>query len=105
MLAHNVYFTLDDDSDAAQDAMVAACYKYLSGHPGTACFFAGRRKQEFQRDVNDLGFHVCLNIVFEDQASHDAYQTAERHFQFIEEHKDNWKRVRVFDASGELMVG
>ena len=98
MIAHNVYFELHDESDAAQDAMVSACQKYLSGHPGEKYFAVGRRKTEFARDVNDQGFQICLNIVFEDQSAHDDYQNAERHFEFIEENKANWKNVRVFDT-------
>ncbi len=98
MLVHNVYFSLKDDSDAAQENLVAASNKYLTEHAGMVSFFVGRRKVEFQRDVNDQDFQVCLNIAFENQAAHDAYQKAERHFEFIELHKDNWKHVRVFDS-------
>ncbi len=98
MLAHNVYFTLHDDSEAAQQALVKACRTHLADHPGMQHFFVGRRKTEFQREVNDLDFHVALNIVFEDRTSHDGYQTAERHFKFIEENQENWSQVRVFDS-------
>ena len=34
MLAHNVYFTLKDNSAAARQQLLAACNKYLSKHPG-----------------------------------------------------------------------
>jgi hypothetical protein len=98
MLVHNVYFLLVDNSNEEQEKLVAACDKFLSGHPGMVSFYVGRRKTEFQRDVNDQDFEVCLNIAFEDQASHDAYQKAERHFEFIELCKHNWKHVRVFDS-------
>lgn len=98
MIAHNVYFTLQDGSDEAQTQMAAACHQYLSGHAGEVYFAVGKRKTEFTREVNDLDFHICLNIVFEDQKSHDEYQQAERHFQFIDENKDKWKHVRVFDS-------
>jgi len=36
--------------------------------------------------------------VFDSRASHDIYQTAPRHVQFINEQKPNWKQVRVFDS-------
>ena len=98
MLAHNVYFALHDESGSAQDSLVKAAKKYLASHPGMIYFAVGRRKTEFQRDVNDRNFQVCLNIVFADQTAHDAYQKAERHFEFIEEQKSNWKHVRVFDS-------
>lgn len=98
MLAHNVYFTLNDASDSAKRALVDACKKYLTGHPGTAYFAVGTLCEELDRPVNDRGFDVALHMVFKTQADHDAYQDAPRHDQFIEENKSNWKTVRVFDS-------
>jgi hypothetical protein len=43
-------------------------------------------------------FDVSLHLVFTNQAAHDAYQDAPRHFDFIAEQKANWATVRVFDA-------
>jgi len=98
LLVHNVYFTLKDDSAEAQQKLVAACNKYLTGHPGTVFFAAGTLVEELKREVNDRDFHVGLHIVFENKAAHDRYQTDERHEKFIEENKANWKKVRVFDT-------
>src|SRR5262249_47061310 len=99
MLAHNVYFTLKDNSSAAKVRLVEACKKYLSSHPGTVFFGCGTLAQELRRPVNDLDFDVGLHLIFRTQADHDAYQEAELHLKFIEENKDNWKRVRVFDST------
>ncbi len=98
MLAHNVYFTLNDNSATAQESLVAACKKYLTGHPGTVFFAAGLRAAALDRPVNDRDFAVALHVVFESQQAHDAYQQAERHLAFIRENQHNWKQVRVFDA-------
>lgn len=98
MLAHNVYFSLKDDSDSARQALVAGCRKYLSTHPGTAFFAAGVLADEMQREVNDRDFDVALHVIFETVADHDKYQQADEHHQFIEEFKDNWDKVRVFDS-------
>ena len=97
-IAHMVYFTLKDNSPAARQKLVAACKKYLSGHDGTVYFSAGPRAEEFNRPVNDRDWDVALNLVFKDKAAHDKYQDHERHKKFIEENKDNWKKVRVFDS-------
>ena len=96
-LAHNVYFTLHDPSDAARARLVEACRKYLAPHAGIVFFGAGTLA-ELCREVNDRDFDVALHIVFADQAAHDHYQTTPAHMQFIEENKANWKRVRVFDS-------
>lgn len=98
MLAHNVYFTLKDRSQAKIDSLVKACNDYLTGHPGLKFFFAGVLEPELARPVNDRGFDVALVLVFEDRAAHDVYQTAPRHNTFVAEQKDNWEQVRVFDA-------
>jgi hypothetical protein len=98
LLVHNVYFTLKDDSAEAQQKLVAACNKYLTGHPGTVFFAAGTLVEELKREVNDRDFHVGLHIVFENKAAHDKYQDDDRHVKFIEENKATWKKVRVFDS-------
>ena len=98
MLSHDVYFSLKDNSPEAKKKLVAACKKYLSGHEGEVFFAAGTLAEALKREVNDLQFDVALHIVFKDTASQEKYQTAKRHQQFIDENKDNWKKVRVFDS-------
>jgi hypothetical protein len=41
LLAHNVYFSLNDPSAAAVQDLVESCKKYLSRHPGVVFFAAG----------------------------------------------------------------
>jgi hypothetical protein len=101
LFAHNVYFCLKDNSDGARERLVAACKKYLTGHPGTVFFAAGVLAEECNRPVNDQDFDVALHVIFQDKTAHDAYQTDKRHLKFIEENKDNWKNVRVFDSHVE----
>jgi hypothetical protein len=98
MLAHNVFFSLNDPSPAAQEKLVAACKKYLSGHAGTVFFAAGTLAKDLARPVNDRDFDVALHVVFQDKAAHDKYQKAPAHLKFIEENQANWKKVRVFDS-------
>jgi hypothetical protein len=97
-IAHMVYFALKDNSPEAKKKLVDACKKYLKGHDGTVFFGTGVIAEEFKRPVNDRDWDVSLHLVFKDKAAHDKYQEHERHKQFIEENKDNWKKVRVFDS-------
>jgi hypothetical protein len=97
-LAHNVYFTLHESTEAARAKLVQACKKYLTGHPGTLFFACGTLAKDLARPVNDRDFDVGLHIIFDTHAAHDAYQVAPRHEQFIEENKTTWKKVRVFDS-------
>jgi quinol monooxygenase YgiN len=98
VLSHDVYFSLKDASDAAKSKLVAACQKYLTAHEGTVFFSVGTLATELARDVNDRDFDVSLHLTFQDKAAHDKYQEHPRHKKFIEENKDNWKKVRVFDS-------
>jgi hypothetical protein len=97
-LAHIVYFTLKESSPAAVEALVAACDKYLDGHPGILYYSAGSLVPDLTREVNQRDWDVALHVVFDSRASHDIYQTAPRHLQFIEENKPTWAKVRVYDA-------
>ena len=98
LLAHNVYFALNDSSDAARAKLIQACHKYLATHSGIVFYAAGVLAVELSREVNDKDFDVGLHVVFADQAAHDHYQETPAHLQFIEENKANWKTVRVFDS-------
>lgn len=98
LLAHDVYFQLKDSSDANKQKLVDACKKYLKNHPGVLFFGVGTLASELNRDVNDRDFDVALHIYFQDKASHDKYQEADRHVRFVNENKDTWAKVRVFDS-------
>ena len=97
-LAHLVFFTLKEQTPAAGDALVAACHKFLSGHPGVVHFSAGLRGEAYTRPVNDKAFDVALVLVFETEADHDRYQESPRHKAFLSEQSASWAVVRVFDA-------
>ena len=98
MLSHDVFFTLKDSSPDACRALVDACHRHLGGIDGSLFFTAGTREASLDREVNDDAFHVALHVVFPDQATHDAYQAAPAHADFITEGEANWAQVRVFDS-------
>ena len=98
VFVHDVYFSLKDSSPQARQKLIAACKKYLTDHPGTVWFGVGLVAEEMKRDVNDRDFDVALHLVFKDKAAHDQYAEAERHLKFIDETRETWKKVRVFDS-------
>ena len=101
MIVHDVFFALSDNSPEACQKLVDSCKKHLTGHPGGVFFSAGLLVKEYDRPVNDRDWDVGLHAVFKDRASHDLYQVAPRHLEFIAESKANWKKVRVFDTESE----
>lgn len=98
LLTHSVFFDLKENDAASVQTLVDGAYKYLEPHDGIVHFSAGPRHTDYNRDVNDLDFDVALTIVFENTAAQEAYQVTQPHQQFIIEHEDNWKKVRVFDS-------
>jgi len=97
-IAHDVFFTLKDNSPEARKKLVDACQKYLTKHPDTLYFGVGTRADEFKREVNDQDFDVALHIGFKNKAAYDQYQDSAKHHKFIEENRDSFKKVRVFDS-------
>ena len=97
-IGHMVFFQLKEGTPAERQKLVDACKKYLKDHEGVVYFSAGPIGDQFKREVNDRDWDVALHVVFKDLASHDKYQTAPKHLQFIEENKACWKKVRVFDS-------
>jgi len=97
MLAHNVYFTLVNNSPQAKEELVAACREFLSNHPGTVLFAAGVLAEDVDSSVNDRDFDVALHLIFESKAAHDEYQDSPRHSEFLEKYGGNWKALRAFD--------
>jgi len=101
VIAHDVYFTLNENSPEARKKMVDACKKYLSKHPGTLYFAAGPRADDLKGQFNDQQFDVALHIYFKNKAALDKYIDSAKHHKFIDENKDSWKKVRVFDSEVE----
>jgi hypothetical protein len=97
-LVHAVYFRLKESSPEAREKLLRGCREFLTGHEGTVFFSAGVLAAELDREVNVRDFDVALLVVFENRAAHDAYQVHPRHLKFIEEYKDLWDSVRVFDS-------
>jgi hypothetical protein len=97
-LAHMVYFKLKDNSGVSRAKLVAACKLLLTNHPGTVSFATGTLAGDFNREVNDRDFDVSLHLVFTNKEAHNKYQEDPRHLKFIEENKENWEKVRVFDS-------
>jgi Stress responsive A/B Barrel Domain len=104
LLAHNVFFTLIDNSPAAVQKLLTACKKHLTVQAGIVHFACGKLEAGLAREVNDRGFDVGLHIVFATRAAHDAYQSDPQHQRFIAENKANWKLVRVFDSLVEAVT-
>jgi len=98
-LAHIVFFTLNEPSEASREKLIDGCKRHLDNHDGLTFFGVGVNAPEYDRDVNDRDYDVALHLVFATAKDQDAYQTDPRHLEFLKECKPLWKKVRVFDSS------
>ena len=97
-LAHMVFFTLKDRSEAARQKLVASCKTHLTGHEGTVSFSVGTIAEDVVEPVSVRDFDVALHLVFASKAAADAYHKSPRHSQFVAENRTSWSQVRVFDS-------
>ncbi len=98
-LAHMVFFTLKDRSADSREKFVASCHKYLTGHQGVSFFAVGTIAEDVNEGaVSVRDFDVSLHAVFASKEDEAVYLKHPRHIQFVEENRDNFEKVRVFDS-------
>ena len=96
-LAHDVYFTLHDDTPEARAALAEAC-RSLAHLDGVLSLSVGPPAEELVRPVNVLAFDVALHVVFADRAAHDRYQSSPEHQALLKTWSERFETVRVFDS-------
>ena len=97
-VAHMVYFKLKDSSGANRAKLAAACKLFLTGHEGAVSFAVGTLAGDLNGPFNDHDFDVSLHLVFVNKDALDKYHGHPRHEKFVEENKETWEKVRVFDS-------
>jgi hypothetical protein len=97
-VAHMVYFKLKDSSGANRAKLAASCKLFLTGHEGTVSFAVGTLAGDLNGPFNDHDFDVSLHLVFVNKEALDKYHSHSRHEKFVEENKETWEKVRVFDS-------
>ncbi len=98
-LAHMVFFTLKDQSPEAVAKFVASTERNLSPIEGTTYFSVGTiAKDSDEGAVSVKDFDVALHAVFQDKETKEKYLVDPRHKKFVEENKDQFAKVRVFDS-------
>jgi len=96
---HNVFFWLKNPDNAKErqafekgaNELLNNCKYISSSHFGTP---ANTEK----RSVVDASFTYNAVIIFDSKESHDSYQIDPLHKKFIEECKDLWNKVVVYDS-------
>ena len=97
-LIHMVYFWGRDNGTPDDSENIArGCYKNLTNIPGVLRLDVGF-PAESKRDVVDNTYAAALLVEFADAEAEEVYQTHPDHLRFIDECKQYWSKVRVYDS-------
>lgn len=98
--AHTVYFWLENpDNDVDRKKFETSLQKFLDSSKFAKTNFIGIPPKA-SRDVVDGSFTYSLIVTFESAKAQQSYQGEEAHLKFIEESKDLWTKVIVYDSQG-----
>lgn len=98
MLVHTVFFWLKKELTADQAAQFRAGVDRLKAIPSADAVYVGSPAETAARPVIDSSYDICLTVLLQDIAAHDAYQADPIHQEFIATFKDSWEAVKVYDA-------
>ncbi len=97
MLIHTVFFWLKSDLDAAQRTAFQRGVDSLAGIKCADAVYIGTPAAT-DRPVVDRSYDISLTVLMKDMAVHDAYQIDPLHKKFLEEFRDYWERIVIYDA-------
>lgn len=98
MLVHTVFFHLRKDIDGADVTEFRMGLESLTKIEHAEAAYVGTPADVPARPVLVRNYDFCLTVVLKDVAAHNAYQQDPIHLEFIESHKEKWKKVKVYDA-------
>ena len=93
-----VFFWMKDPGNVKhEEKFEASLKKFIDGSPQVLTQHIGRAAGT-DREVVDNSYQYCLVVTFASSGDHDVYQADPAHHAFIEECKDLWDRVQVYDS-------
>lgn len=98
MLIHTVNFWLKDDLSAQERAAFEAALQSLKNIASAEAVYVGTPAATPPRPVIDSSYDYMLTVLLKDLGAHDAYQADPLHQSFLNDNKDKWQRVHIYDA-------
>ncbi len=97
-LVHSVFFWLKEDLSEADQAAFRAGVASLRAVSSVKNMYIGPVAPTDARGVVENSYSIALLVHFADVAAQDAYQIDPIHLQFVDDHKDKWSKVVVYDS-------
>ncbi len=98
MIAHHVLFWLKTDTTNEQKEAFLSGLKSLESIEVVKTFHVGV-PAPIERAVVDTTYTFSLVLLFEDLAAHDVYQVHPTHKAFLEEFREYFEKVIIYDAN------
>lgn len=96
-MTHSVFFWLKEDLSDENKAAFLEGVKSLRGIKSVGTLHIGPPAPTEERGVVDNSYSYALLIDFENVEAQNAYQVDPIHLKFVEDHKDKWTKVIVYD--------
>lgn len=101
-IAHDLYFTLKDNSEENRAALIAEAKRCLAPHPGIAYFSTGVMTEDLKKGLFvDSDFDVVVHMVFENRQALKTYAKTKLHNEFVAQQSNKFKKFRIFDSEVE----
>ncbi|MFT4642077.1 MAG: hypothetical protein ACI8T1_005423 [Verrucomicrobiales bacterium] len=97
MMVHNVYFWLKEEAKAQSETFETALAELVKISEIQEAKF-GKPATTVERPVTDHSYSYSLILTFATQADHDVYQDHTDHHVFVNQCKDMWEKVVVYDS-------
>lgn len=100
-LIHTVFFWLKPGITEAERQQFLAGVNTLKSIETVRAFHIGVPAETPYREVIDTTYQAALIIHFDDIAGEEAYQVHPTHLAFVENNKQYWTTVKVYDTAVE----
>ena len=94
---HQVYFWLKEPNKPEARKKMQKGLKMMDTIPQIRQSFTGTPPKA-EREVVDGSFTYSYLVIFDNKEDHDIYQKHETHLKFIEDCRDLWEKVKVYDS-------
>ncbi len=92
---HMVFFWLKPETDIL--SFQKETDKFVSSIPTIVQYHVGAPAGT-PREVVDNSYSVSLVVTFRSKEDQDAYQTDPIHLKYVDQNKDKWERVQIYDS-------
>ena len=97
MFVHSVFFWLKDELTQDQKEQFRQGVETLITIQPSVAVYVGT-VADTDRPIIDKSYDLALTCIFENKADQDEYQIDPVHLAFVDNHKEDWKKVLIYDA-------